>query len=154
MSHTPLKDRTVLITGGAGFLGAHIARKLAAAGANLVIQDTSLKRRYFLDPILDSGCGSFIRSDLASGGIARIREVLDQIDLILHLSLKIPSIKAATLDDYLEANLHPLKQLLEICPSSVQGFCLASSAQVYRSSTALPIPEGSTITPSTPYGQM
>ena len=154
MNHSPLKDRTVLITGGAGFLGAHIARKLAAAGANLVIQDTSLKRRYFLDPILDSGCGSFIRSDLASGGIGQVREVLGQIDLVLHLSLRVPSTKTATLDDYLEANLHPLKQLLEVCPSSVQGFCLASSAQVYGSGNALPIPEGSTIAPSTRYGLM
>ena len=154
MSHTPLKNRTVLITGGAGFLGAHIARKLAAAGANLVIQDTSLKRRYFLDPILDSGCGSFIRSDLASGGIGRVREVLDQIDLILHLSLKVPSTKTATLNDYLEANLHPLKQLLEVCPSSVQGFCLASSAQVYGSGSALLIPEISKLAPSSRYGLM
>lgn len=34
-----LRDRTVLITGGAGYLGAECARTLAAAGANVAVAD-------------------------------------------------------------------------------------------------------------------
>ncbi len=154
MSHTPLKNRTVLITGGAGFVGIHVARKLAAYGATLVLQDTLPKRRYFLDPLLESGSASFIQSDLSSGGMRTIRDFVDEIDFILHLSLKVPASKTATLDDYLNANLVPLKRLLRLCPSSVQGFCLASSAQVYGSGSVQLIPETSKLAPSSWYGLM
>lgn len=154
MRHTPLKDRTVLITGGAGFVGMHVARMLAAYGATLVLQDSSPKRRYFLDPMLDSGKVSFIQCDLSSGGMRTIRDFVDEIDFILHLSLKVPASKTATLDDYLNANLVPLERLLRLCPSSVQGFCLASSAQVYGSGSTQLIPETSTLAPSSRYGLM
>lgn len=149
-----MNGRTVLITGGAGFLGAHIACKLAARGAELVLQDTLMKRRSFLKPLLASGRASFIKSDLSSDAFEALEESEKRIDLILYLSLKVPASREATLDEYLEANVAPMKQLLRHCPGSVRGICLASTAQVYGSGTAVPIPEGSTIAPATRYGLM
>jgi len=154
MVQTRLTDQKILITGGAGFVGVHVARELAAQGAELVLLDAQMKRRSFLNPLLASGRASFVQSDLSSDPIAELDESEKPIDLILYLSLKVPAFSGATLDDYLEANLTPLKRLLKDCPGSVRGICLASSAQVYGSGAAVPIPEGSTIAPATRYGLM
>lgn len=147
-----LAGKNILVTGGAGFVGVHVARELALHGARLVLQDAEIKRQGWLQPLLTSGQASFVQTALPGEALQSF-EGGAQLDLILHLSLKMPP-PAAALDAYLDANLSPLKHLLKLCPRGLQGICLASSAQVYGPSATIPIPEDSRRTAFAPYGIM
>jgi nucleoside-diphosphate-sugar epimerase len=51
MSAHTVRQRKILVTGGAGFLGAHVAQELAAQGARLVLQDWCSRTRRPSAPI-------------------------------------------------------------------------------------------------------
>ena len=71
-----LRERNVLVTGGAGFMGYHLCRKLAAEGARVKA----------LDLCAGSVCD---RVDLVNGNIAcaqTVTKLAGQPDIIVHLA--------------------------------------------------------------------
>ena len=66
-----LKDRTILVTGAAQGLGLGIARRLAGAGARLVLVDCNpTVQECLADPLLSSSAIALVR-DLAEPHAAR-----------------------------------------------------------------------------------
>lgn len=74
----------ILITGGAGFIGQHTARLLAAAGHELVALD-SLNPQVHLDPraAIAAFPGEVIEGDVASEATW---EALPEVDAVIHLA--------------------------------------------------------------------
>jgi nucleoside-diphosphate-sugar epimerase len=78
----------VLVTGGAGFIGSHIAAKLASAGARVrVIDDLSTGHRENLEEI--GGAIDFTEASLADEAVTR--RVLEDVELVFH-EAAIPSV--------------------------------------------------------------
>lgn len=157
MSAETLRQQKILITGGAGFLGAHVAQALAAPGARLVLQDTAHKRADLLAPALKPG-----RADLVIGDLNDLDQspaLLSQLadaDYLVHLGLRVPSLLGTdqALDSYLAANRVPFERLLQRLPRGLKGLCLASSLAVYGGPHAEPVSEECPTAPRNAFAEM
>lgn len=142
--------RRVLVTGGAGFIGSHVAETYLAAGNEVtVLDDLSSGRR----ESVPTGA-QFVQADVRSpearqlvarGGFGVLNHQAAQIDV--RRSVADPVFDA-------QVNLIGLLNLLEGARAGgVRRVVLASSGgTVYGESLSLPIPETAPKLPASPYG--
>jgi len=145
-----------LVTGGAGFIGSHIAEVLLAAGHEVtVLDDLSSGRRSNLDE-LSANTGGPSRLRFIEGSIvddAAVEAALEGVSAVFHQAA-IPSVPrsfanpAATL----RANVEGTARVLESCRRhGVTRFVFASSSSVYGDTPTLPKHEGMPPCPLSPY---
>lgn len=125
--------RTILITGGAGFIGSHLARELLGGGFRVRVLDS-------LDPQVH-GAGSrpgYLDRDVEflSGDVCdrdRLRAALDGVDMVCHLAAKVGVGQSMyEIVRYTEANELGTAILLEEMTSADIGTLLvASSMSIY-----------------------
>lgn len=140
----------VLVTGGAGFIGSHIAEALLDRGDSVVVlDDLSTGRQRNLDAL--SGDLEVIRGDLCD------RDALERavrgVQAVFHQAA-VPSV-AASVDDPVrcdEVNVHGTVRLLEAARSAgAERFVLAASAAAYGDDPELPKREDMRPQPKSPY---
>jgi dTDP-glucose 4,6-dehydratase len=128
----------VVVTGGAGFLGSHLCRRLLDVGAEVVCLDNFLTgRRVNVEPLLGHERFRLLEHDLSSPLDERLR-----CDEVLHLA------SAASPSAYLA---HPIETLrvgslgtflaLDLALRNNAGFLLASTSEVYGDPQVDPQPE-------------
>jgi len=79
------KDRPVLVTGGASFIGSHLVDGLIERGAAVrVVDDLSSGQLDNIKDHIDKGRVEFIRGDLKTNGLAR--KVVDGMSVVFHLA--------------------------------------------------------------------
>lgn len=139
----------VLITGGAGFIGHHLAKALLARGvAVTVLDDLSMGRRENVP-----SDARFIRGDVRDA--AAVDTALEGVDAVLH-EAAIVSIRAS-MEHFVrdaEVNLMGTLTLLKaMAGRPIQRAVLASSMAVYADSPRPdPLREDSPTEPIAPYG--
>lgn len=146
---------TILVTGGAGFIGSHLVEALANKGANTIIVFDNLSTGS-LENIPNLENVLFVRGDVQSE--ADIMQLFSQFtfDYIYHLaavasvaeSVKRP---LATHQVNMDATIY-LLEATRAQEKAVLKFVFASSAAVYGAEPTLPKTEKSIIDPITPYG--
>lgn len=136
-----------LITGGAGFLGTHLANSLARQGGFVRVLDDMSSG----DPAgLDSDI-HFTRGDVRD--VPRLWSLLHGVDVVFHLAARV-SLPASVLypRDYNDVNVGGTVALLEACRDvAVQRVVLASSATVYGPQPQQPVAETAQVQPNVPY---
>ena len=139
----------VIITGGAGFIGSHLAEHLLAAGHTVRILDnlsTGKRENLPAHPQLD-----FVLGDIRDQGL--VLEVTAGVDAIVHLAA-VASVQASV-DDPTgthETNFDGTLYLLEAArKNKIRRFLYASSAAVYGDNKRLPLPEDEVPNPLSPY---
>jgi len=138
----------VLITGGAGFIGAHLANELQRRGHLVrVLDDLSAG-----DPAkLGSGV-NFNRGDVRD--VPKLWSLLQGVELVYHLAARV-SLPASVLypREYNDVNVGGTVSLLEACRDvgGVQRVVLASSATVYGDHSRQPVDESMETRPAVPY---
>ncbi len=139
----------VVVTGGAGYIGAHVAHALAVAGhAPVVVDDLRCATRQRV--------GSFAHEAVGCEDTAALLDVLrrHRPDAIVHLAGYISvgeSVRDP--DKYWSNNLGAAASLLLACARQPVGVVLFSStAAVYGNATVSPIPEQIALAPTSPYG--
>ncbi len=141
-----MSDRTILVTGAAGFIGFHVARALLAGGRKVVgldnlnsYYDPSLKQAR-LDILRASDGFEFVHADLADRKAIAELFAERRFPTVIHLaaqagvrhSIDHPSA-------YADANLEGFVNILEGCRHSGCGHLIyASSSSVYGANTKLP----------------
>ena len=143
-----LSSRRVLVTGAAGFIGAHLAARLLARGDEVLgldslteYYDAGLKKarleRLQADPRF-----SFERRDLAHSGLTEVFLSFAP-DLVVHLAAQAGV--RHSLDSphaYTSANVEGFLNVLEACRAyPVAHLIYASSSSVYGANTKLPFSE-------------
>ncbi len=131
------KNKTVLITGGAGFLGSHLAGNLLDAGARVIVVDNLLTGDVRnIDGFLERDF-MFIRHD-----VTQHINVDERIDFVLHFA------SPASPIDYLQHPIHTLKvgalgthNALGLAKRYGATFVLASTSEVYGDPQVNPQPE-------------
>jgi nucleoside-diphosphate-sugar epimerase len=139
-----------LVTGGAGFIGSHIARRLVSDGAKVRVVDnlsTGLIER--LEDCTDSV--EFVAGDLADNRVSD--EVVQGVDYVLHQAA-IPSVQRSVGDPLStnRANVTATLNLLESCrKAKVQRLVFAASSSAYGDTEVLPKVELMPPDPLSPY---
>merc|ERR1712072_1631648 len=155
--------KTVLVTGGAGFIGSHVADDLLSRGDSVVIidevndyYDTKLKASNLahLSDKHGSGSYTFYKGDICDEGlIAKIFETHD-IDFVCHMAARAgvrPSIDDPQV--YVHSNIRGTTALLEAATKfKVKNFVFASSSSVYGGSKSFYFSEDEAVDqPVSPY---
>lgn len=144
----------ILITGGAGFIGWHLATKLREQFEVHVIDNLSNeKSRSNFDLLMKSKVRVY-RADVRSKeSLAKVIRGAG-IDSCVHLAAKI-GVSESMMDPYttMDVNINGTLNVLEACVrNSVKRFVFASSAAVYGNVCSLPIAEDTVLKPMSPYG--
>ncbi len=144
----------ILITGGAGFIGCHLANKLKEHYDVFIIDNLSnSKSRSNLDLLKKNKIKIYkedVRNKESISGI--IREC--GVDSCVHLAAKI-SVPESMVEPYptMNVNINGTLNVVEACAcNSVKRLVLASSAAVYGHVKTVPIPENIQVKPISPYG--
>lgn len=144
-----LKGKNVLVTGGAGFIGSHLADRLASECTVTVFDNLSTGKEENLpeDAML-------VRKNLQDFDLVK-RAIDDaEIDLIFHIgaNASVPDSVENPRYDF-EANALGTFNILEACLNSdVEKVVYASTAAVYGEPVYTPIDEDHPLHPISPYG--
>jgi UDP-glucose 4-epimerase len=142
---------TVLVTGGAGYIGSHMAHELVDAGESVVVLDNlSTGRREAVPAQAELIVGDF-------GDEALVRDLLKsrQIEAIIHFAAKIvvPESVADPLGYYLNNTASARSLLACAVEAGVKHFIFSSTAAVYGDPEQNPVTEDETLKPVSPYGR-
>src|SRR5574341_134770 len=137
-----------LVTGGAGFLGAALANRLAADGHEVrVIDNLTAGDPARLDPAV-----LFERGDVAD--IPKLWTLLQNVTCVYHLAARVSVPESIMYPrDYNHVNVGGTVSVMEAMRDvGVQRVVLASSGAVYGAQATQPLREEMTPNPDSPYG--
>ncbi len=141
---------TYLVTGGAGFIGSHIAEELLKRGENVRIFDNLATGRE-LNLAALQGQAQFIRGDLRD--MEAVRAAMQGIEVVFHQGA-LASVPRSIADPVssLETNINGTQNiLLAARDSGVRRVVYASSSSVYGNTPTLPKREDMPTHPMSPY---
>jgi UDP-glucose 4-epimerase len=141
---------TVLVTGGAGYIGSHTVHELVDAGEQVLVLDN-----------LSTGFVSSLPSPALpiigdTGDQALVASVIDahQVDAIIHFaaSIVVPDSMRDPLG-YYRNNTANSRALIETAVKrGVRHFIFSSTAAVYGNPAQVPVAEDAPLAPVSPYG--
>ena len=139
-----------LITGGAGFIGSHLALSLHEKGHQItIIDDFSTGNKIFLYNY------EIITSNINNLEFLKKKLNGRKFDYLVHLASKsIVEDSFVRKKEYLDTNIRGTKNILELCSYlKIKKIIFSSTAAVYGSSKNEKIRENSIISPINPYGK-
>lgn len=139
----------VLVTGGAGFIGSHLAEGMLAAGHQVVVLDNESTGRRENVPV----GAAFIRGDVAD--LKELERAFEAgLDAVCHIAGQVSIIRSFTdpVAD-LQTNVQGTINVLQLClKHKVARLLYASSMTNYGQTEVLPIPETHPCEPTSYYG--
>ena len=146
MTVSSIRDLTVLVTGGAGFVGSHLVDALVEENGVRVLDDLSTG-----EPAHVHEDATFIEGDVEDASV-RERAMAD-VDLIFHQAaiVDVPESVKHPRETH-RVNLEAGLELLEAARREDARVVLASSAAVYGHPEELPVAETTAREPTSPYG--
>jgi UDP-glucose 4-epimerase len=141
---------TILVTGGAGYIGSHMVHALVDAGERVVVLD-NLSTGF--DWLLPKGVPLIVGE---TGDQLRVASLIAEhrIDAIIHFaaSIVVPDSVRDPLG-YYRNNTVNSRALIEVAVNSgVRQFIFSSTAAVYGSPAQWPVSEDTPVQPMSPYG--
>ena len=135
---------SVLITGGAGFIGSRLAHRFARDGHRVTILDTLSPQVHGADPTRDSPMLA-LASEVATvvqGSVTDVdalRRVLEGQEVVVHLAAETGTGQSMyEIDRYVEANIGGTSKMLDLLTNeshSVRRVVVASSRSIYGEGT-------------------
>ena len=141
---------SVLVTGGAGFIGGHMVLELADRGESVtVLDDLSTGFDWAVHP----------KAELVIGDIGD-RVLLDRlmksrkIQTVMHFagSIVVPDFVADPLGYYLNNTVKSRELIAAAVANGVESFVFSSTSAVYGAPETVPVTEDTPLNPMSPYG--
>ncbi|HLI81082.1 MAG TPA: NAD-dependent epimerase/dehydratase family protein [Candidatus Binataceae bacterium] len=139
--------RTVLVTGGAGFIGSNLVDELLARGHRVrVIDNFANGSRRNLSPRAD-----LIEADIRDG--ESIKSAFDGIDCVFHVAAlpRIPLSIAHPVETHMTNVVGTLNVLIAARDAKVRRVVYSGSSSVYGQQATMPLVETMTPNPLNPY---
>ena len=145
-----MKDNSILITGGAGYIGSHLLFSLLRKKYKVVVLDNlSTGNKKFIPKNI-----KLIKVDLLDK--QKLKQKLNKINFstIIHLAANIDVIESAkSPKKYLVDNLTMTQNIIEVAElKKVKNFIFSSTAAVYGDSTNVKVSEKTPPRPTSNYG--
>jgi len=140
-----LKNKKVLVTGSAGFIGSHLVERLLEEGCEVVafVKYNSLNKWGWLDSfdkkVLD-------KIEIFTGDIRNsdsVRKAVKSVDVVFHLAalISIPYSYISP-ESYVETNIKGTLNILQACTDySIEKVLITSTSEVYGTAKFVPITE-------------
>ena len=144
---------TVLVTGGAGYVGSVLVPKLLKAGYQVKVLDLCIYGPHVLDSVKNDPKLTLIKADIRNQSI--LKDTLANCDIVIHLAC-ISNDPSFDLNPELgrSINLESFRPLVEISKQSgVNRFIYASSSSVYGVKEEPDVHEEMVLEPLTDYSK-
>jgi len=141
-----IKNKLIIVTGGAGFIGSHIAEELSKDNDVIVIDNLYAGKIENIPPNV-----KFIQADIRD--YKSIAELISQADYVFHeaaLVSVVESVERPLLTE--EINVLGTLNILKALSDGQGKLIFASSAAVYGDNQNLPLKESEKPKPLSPYG--
>lgn len=142
-----LRDKNILLIGGAGFIGRRLINSCLLSGMNVRVIDSCMTTDFIYDV-------EFVEGDYRNESL--LEESMVDIDYIVHLAHDTILIDAACdMQAEIQRNILPIVKLFELClKSSVSKLLFVSSGGTIYGNSAIekPIEESSPARPLSQYG--
>ena len=141
----------VLVTGGAGYIGSHMALELLDAGERVIVLDDLSTGFRSLVPAK----AVFLEGDI--GDQALLHHIIHDHDIseVIHFAAKLV-VPDSLLDPcaYYKTNVSKTQALLDVLiENKIKKFIFSSSASVYGNPQSNPVAENAHLAPLSPYGR-
>ncbi|MFJ2991062.1 UDP-glucose 4-epimerase GalE [Pandoraea sp. NPDC087047] len=148
---------TILVTGGAGYIGSHTCVELLTGGYDVVIVDNLCNSRRDAVERIERIAGRapvFVEGDVCSADVMEAAFSRHRIDSVIHFAaLKAVGESVAKPTRYYRNNIGSLVTLLETMERhDVRDVVFSSSATVYGNPDSVPIVESAPLRATNPYG--
>lgn len=150
--------KTVLVTGGAGFIGSHICVELIAEGYTVIIVDNFSNSKEGVIKHLEKITGKvliFYKTDIRDSESLEKIFTKHKIDTVIHCA-GLKSVGESVKDPllYYDNNVYGSIVLLQVMAKfNVKKIVFSSSACVYGADAPVPYTETSLVKPVNPYGK-
>src|SRR6266542_2040 len=141
---------TVLVTGGAGYIGSHMVHALVDAGERVVVLDNLTTG---FDWAVAKGA-SLVIGDV--GDQPRVAALIAEhrVDAVIHFaaSIIVPDSVRDPLGYYRNNTVNSRALIETVVKAGVRHFIFSSTAAVYGNPTRVPVREDDPTVPTSPYG--
>ncbi|GMR21806.1 MAG: SDR family NAD(P)-dependent oxidoreductase [Acidobacteriota bacterium] len=136
-----MKALKVLITGGAGFIGSHLAEALLERGDEVyVLDDLSTGSIENIEHLKDNAGFSYTIDTVINEPVTA--EHVDRVDVVVHLAAAVGvRLIVESPVHTIETNVHGTETILKLANKKKKRVLLASTSEVYGKSTAFPFRE-------------
>ena len=131
----------VLVTGGAGFIGSHLAEQLLKDGNKVAVVDNlstgSLKN---VENFNDEGCFDFVEGDIRDAEL--MENLVEPSDVVFHLAAAVGvKLIAERPVHTIETNISGTEVVLDAANKFKKNIFIASSSEIYGKNEAVPFEE-------------
>lgn len=141
---------SVLVTGGAGYIGSHMVLALLDAGEDVVVLDNLSTGFRWAVPAR----AKFVAGDAGNRDLLLRLFLTHRIDAVIHFagSIVVPDSLADPLGYYLNNTCKSRTLIAASVEAKIPHFIFSSSAAVYGMPEKNPVAEGARLEPISPYG--
>lgn len=134
-----------LVTGGAGFIGSRLCRRLLNRGDQVtIIDDLSTGRVENLGTMYETGRLSFSQASVSDA--AKLTSMVEDSDIVWHLAAAV-GVRLVSEDAVrtIDTNIGPTETILQAASRMRKRVFLASTSEVYGKTGAKPVSEASDV---------
>ena len=145
------RSSTVLVTGGLGYIGAHVVRDVLERGWRVRVLDN----RYRCDAATAAAVAALPGVEVVEGDVRyahMVEAAMRGVEAVVHLAAVCMNKSIADPTESLDVNLMGTQNVLDgAARAGVRRIVYASSASVYGNPTSMPMREDDKLAPLTPY---
>jgi len=145
------KLRNILLTGGAGYIGSHVALSLIDKGHKVTIIDSLVTGNKKIIPKK----ANFVQSDIANIETLESLILNNKFDALMHFAAFVKVEESIDKSNkYFDNNVRKSKILFDTCvKNKLNNIIFSSTAAVYGNKSKFPIVEDTVLSPLNPYSR-